>query len=461
MLSDYASLKLRGHIFPKCFLLCLVSLATLVIVLFLSSHPAFSAQVTLAWDPNTEPDLAGYNLYYGYASRDYVFSVDAGTQTQYTIPDLEDGKTYFLTATSYNTAQVESDYSEEVTYTTPQPCTYSLSPTSQSFNASGGEGSVSVTTQSSCSWNATNGCSWITIISGGSGTGSGQVNYSVSANTSTSSRIATLTIAEHVFTVTQNGIITTYTITPTAGTGGSISPSGAVTVTDGANQAFTITPDTGYLIADVKADGVSVGAVSSYTFSNVTANHTIEASFAVNTNYTLSITKAGTGSGTVTSNPSGTTFSPGTVVTLTATPDANSIFGGWSGGATGTSPTCTVTMNANISVTATFTLKTYTITATAGTGGSISPSGSVVVNHGASQSFTITANTDYVIADVKVDGVSVGAVSSYTFSNVTANHTIEASFSVVPPPPPPPPPVTNNGSSGFVVQEISHLSCLQ
>jgi len=71
---------------------------------------------------------------------------------------------------------------------------------------------------------------------------------------------------------------------------------------------------------------------------------------------------------------------------------------------------------------------TFTITATAGANGSISPSGAVTVNNGASQTFTITAGTGYDIADVLIDGASVGAVSTYTFTNVTANHTISASF---------------------------------
>ena len=102
-------------------------------------------------------------------------------------------------------------------------------------------------------------------------------------------------------------------------------------------------------------DGVSQGAISSYTFSNVTAAHTISATFAV---------------------------------------------------------------------------RTYTITASAGTGGTISPSGSVCVNHGASQTFTIAANTGYTISSVTVDGVSQGAIGSYT-SNVTAAHTISATFSAV------------------------------
>ena len=71
----------------------------------------------------------------------------------------------------------------------------------------------------------------------------------------------------------------------------------------------------------------------------------------------------------------------------------------------------------------------YTNTATAGEGGSITPNGDVSVKEGASQTFAITANNGYEIADVLVDGSSVGAVESYTFSDVKANHTISASFS--------------------------------
>ena len=71
----------------------------------------------------------------------------------------------------------------------------------------------------------------------------------------------------------------------------------------------------------------------------------------------------------------------------------------------------------------------YTITATAGEGGSITPNGDVSVKEGASQTFAITADNGYEIADVLVDGNSVGAVETYTFDEVKANHTITASFS--------------------------------
>ena len=74
-----------------------------------------------------------------------------------------------------------------------------------------------------------------------------------------------------------------YTIEATAGAGGSISPSGSVSVREGRDQTFTITPDKGYAVSNVKIDGKSIGAVKSYTFENVSRTHTIEAVFVKGT----------------------------------------------------------------------------------------------------------------------------------------------------------------------------------
>ena len=74
-----------------------------------------------------------------------------------------------------------------------------------------------------------------------------------------------------------------YTIEATAGAGGSISPSGSVSVREGRDQTFTITPDKGYAVANVKIDGKSIGAVKSYTFENVSRTHTIEVIFVKGT----------------------------------------------------------------------------------------------------------------------------------------------------------------------------------
>ncbi|MFN8586381.1 MAG: hypothetical protein U0704_01165 [Candidatus Eisenbacteria bacterium] len=158
-------------------------------------------------------------------------------------------------------------------------------------------------------------------------------------------------VADH--TIEASFAITTHTIVASAGANGSITPSGSVTVNDGDDQAFTISPAAHYHVADVLVDGVSVGTPTSYTFTNVTTDHTIAASFAITT---------------------------------------------------------------------------HTIVASAGANGSITPSGSVTVNDGDDQAFTISPAAHYHVADVLVDGVSVGTPTSYTFTNVTTDHTIAASF---------------------------------
>ena len=87
----------------------------------------------------------------------------------------------------------------------------------------------------------------------------------------------------------------------------------------------------------------------------------------------------------------------------------------------------------------------YTIKATAGSHGSITPSGNVDVLHGGSQTFTIAANSGYAISNVKIDGVSIGAVKSYTFENVTENHTIEVTFMKA----------NGNPQTGVMVDEVT------
>ena len=74
-----------------------------------------------------------------------------------------------------------------------------------------------------------------------------------------------------------------HTITATAGEGGSIDPSGTVQINDGKSKTFTITPDEGYFLSDVKVDGESIGPKTSYTFTNVKADHAITAEFTART----------------------------------------------------------------------------------------------------------------------------------------------------------------------------------
>ncbi len=222
-------------------------------------------------------------------------------------------------------------------------------------------------------------------------------------------------------------VLNTYVITATAGSGGTISPSGGIQVNHGASQAFTISATTGYSIQDVLVDGTSVGAVGFYQFENVTSSRTIEAVFLLNT-YPLTTTAVG--GGLVSRNPDLVRYPHGTTVELTAIPDSGKTFVAWSGAAASTTNPISVTMNAAKSITATFSSSIYTIAAAAGPGGSISPSGSLQAGHGDTLSFVITPDDGYSIADVLVDGVSVGAVSVYELVNITQSHSISASFSL-------------------------------
>ncbi len=218
-----------------------------------------------------------------------------------------------------------------------------------------------------------------------------------------------------------------YDITASAGANGSISPSGVVPVNQGANQTFTMTPAANYHVADVLVDGVSVGAVRTYSFTNVLAPHTISVTFAINT---YDITASAGANGSI--SPSGVVpVNHGANQTFTMTPAANYhvadvLVDGVSVGAVTTYTFTNVLAAHTISVT--FAINTYTITTSAGANGNITPSGAVPVNHGANQTYTITPDANYHTLDVLVDGVSVGAVTTYTFTNVTAPHTISVTF---------------------------------
>jgi hypothetical protein len=85
----------------------------------------------------------------------------------------------------------------------PQACSFSLSPSSQSFDTAGGTGNVSVQASSGCSWTATSSVTWINVVSGTSGTGNGTVVYQVQANITGQARTGFLSIAGQTFTVNQ------------------------------------------------------------------------------------------------------------------------------------------------------------------------------------------------------------------------------------------------------------------
>jgi len=103
---------------PRNPTIVLISSLFFSVLLFLIclSGKALSADITLAWDHNSEPDLAGYKLYIGNSPQNYTQFMDLGLTTQYTISGLIDGTVYFFTLTAYNQKGFESSFSNEVRY---------------------------------------------------------------------------------------------------------------------------------------------------------------------------------------------------------------------------------------------------------------------------------------------------------------------------------------------------------
>ena len=167
----------------------------------------------------------------------------------------------------------------------------------------------------------------------------------------------------------------THTLTYIAGTGGTVTAPATSPTTHNYGAVVTITasPNTGYHFVNWSGDVSTVADVNAAsTTITMNGNYTVTANFAIDT-HTLTIAKAGTGSGTVVPAVGVHPYGYGTVVTLEATAASGSTFDGWSG-----DPDCedgSVTMNADKACTATFTLNTYDLTiAKAGTGsGTVTP----------------------------------------------------------------------------------------
>src|SRR5690606_36058224 len=98
---------------------CSVPLTRALLALAAITCQARSETVSLAWNPNSESDLAGYKLYRGSSSGQYDWVRDVGMSTSIQVEDLKPNQTYFFTVTAYNTANLESDPSNVVAYTVP------------------------------------------------------------------------------------------------------------------------------------------------------------------------------------------------------------------------------------------------------------------------------------------------------------------------------------------------------
>jgi len=343
----FAMPPLRFKVFQPIFFK-IAAFISILFSAFLYAGNADSADVTLAWDgvSQTGVTVNGYRVYYSTDSSSGLTKGCEVASTSCKVSGLDDGKTYHFVATAYN-SYGESEPSDPVSYTVPDVLqTFTIAASADGYGSISPSGSVSLIEGHSKTFTITpnSGFHIQDVLVDGTDIGaSSQYTFNeISANHIIHATFASNPVTLHTIVATDDGH-------------GSISPKGNVTVIEGNEQDFSISPNTGYHIADVLVDGHSVGAMGDYEFPNVTEGHTISASFAANT---------------------------------------------------------------------------FTITATPGSHGSITP-GTISVDQGSGKTFSITANSGYEIADVVVDNQSKGSVTSYTFNNVTSNHTITATFDAV------------------------------
>jgi len=232
--------------------------------------------------------------------------------------------------------------------------------------------------------------------------------------------------------VTASFAATTYTVTATAGSNGTITPP-SQTVNSGSAASFTVTPNTGYHVASVTGDTCTVtqGSGNTWASNAITQNCAVTASFAATT-YTVTATAGSNGAIT----PPSQTVNSGSTASFTVTPNTGYHV------ASVTGDTCTLTQGSgttwtsnaitqNCAVTASFAATTYTVTATAGSNGSITPL-SQTVGAGGSASFTLNPNPHYHVASVTGDTCTVthGNGNTWNTGAINGNCAVTASFAL-------------------------------
>ena len=218
-----------------------------------------------------------------------------------------------------------------------------------------------------------------------------------------------------------------FTITAVAHGGGIIDPSGAVKVEEGKDQVFTIQPYEGFEVKEVFVNGESVGSVTEYKFEAVRADASIEVFFAEKEAVQADKTKLNESIAAAEELlKHAEDYVPEDIQNLMEVLEAAKAV---AADPAVTQETVDAAQNAlDAAMNIAPIQKEFAIMAAAGEGGSITPCGTVKVERGMSQTFTIQPKEGYVISDVLVNGQSVGAVAEYTFCDVNADANITALF---------------------------------
>ena len=390
---------------------------------------AIAAQIRLAWDSNTEPDLEGYKIYYGTAPRVYTTSVNAGNVTAYTLTGLSQGQTYYIAATAYDTYFIESAYSNEVSGIATDPgqtvtVTLTANPPGLQVTVDGS----SYTAPQPFTWTA--GSSHTLSISSPQNGATG-TRYVYASWSDGGSQSHSITVPSSGTTYTAN-FTTQYTLATQVNPpgSGSVSPSGTNWYNSNQSVVVTAAPGTGYSFSSWTGDLTGSTNPASIT---INGPRSVAANFLV-TPGALSVTP---GNGLTASGNQGGPFSPSSqVYTLQNTGgsafDWNASRGqNWlslssTGGslAPGASATVTVSMNSNANSLGPGTYHD-TVTFNNLTTGSGNTTRSVILSV-SGPTLTYRVATDPSGLGIIVDGVTYKAPKKFTWT-VGSSHTLSLS----------------------------------
>jgi Viral BACON domain/Putative binding domain, N-terminal len=321
-------------------------------------------------------------------------------------------------------------------------CSYAVSPTTQPIGASGGPGTVTLTTQVGCAWSATTSAPWVTISGTGTGSGSGTIGYTVAANPDAIGRSGTIAVGGQIVTITQAAATCSYTLSPTSVSVGSDAATGSFSVAAASGCAWTAASGAAWLTITSTPGGSGNGTIAYSVAANTTA--VVRSAAIVVGGRTFTVTQAAPGctftlSSTSLSVPSGA--STGTVSVTSGAGCAWTAVSAdpWitvTAGAAGTgSGVVSLSFAANTgsgSRTGTLTIAGQTVTVTqqsASCSTTISPSsvtapdtatnGTVNVTSGAGCAWTAASNAAWMTIDSGATGTGPGAVA-YTIAENTA-----------------------------------------
>jgi M6 family metalloprotease-like protein len=254
-----------------------------------------------------------------------------------------------------------------------------------------------------------------------------------------------------------NGTIVNHQITATSGTNGSIFPSGTINVTHGSSQTYTFVPNSNYMVDSVFVDQIFSGRFNSYTFTNISANHTIYVKFKIpnrdiivdqdsltfqsiigtpTVSQTFMLTGVDLSDSISLIAPANFEISPNNTVwsthLLLPYLSPTLVFVRFYPQSIGTFQD-SISLNSGtilekVTLTGIASDLSYTILSMSNTGGTIDPEGNISVENGNDQTFIITPDPDFILAALYIDDVLVPVVNSYTFTNVDNGHLIYAYF---------------------------------